>query len=116
MPVAPIRSFVPRWLIWNRWQWSANPPSLARAEHAAERAYRSGAVSYLEWAQLQSETTAARSRQLAAAIDGHRALIEIQRLTANDPFAPQAVDRPPDSSAIRIPCVISFAFSLIYKA
>jgi len=60
-------------------------PKLARAEAAAERAYRAGALSYLEWAQLQGETTAARSRQLAAAIDAHRALIEIQRLTA-EPF------------------------------
>lgn len=60
-------------------------PRLVRAEQAAERAYRAGALSYLEWAQLQSETTAARSRQLAAAIDAHRALIEIQRLTA-EPF------------------------------
>ena len=60
-------------------------PRLVRAEQAAERAYRAGALSYLEWAQLQSETTAARSQQLAAAIDAHRALIEIQRLTA-EPF------------------------------
>ena len=60
-------------------------PRLVRADQAAERAYRAGALSYLEWAQLQSETTAARTRQLAAAIDAHRALIEIQRLTA-EPF------------------------------
>jgi cobalt-zinc-cadmium efflux system outer membrane protein len=60
-------------------------PRLVRAEQAAERAYRAGALSALEWTQLQSETTAARSRQLAAAIDAHRALIEIQRLTA-EPF------------------------------
>lgn len=60
-------------------------PRLARAESAAESAYRAGALSYLEWAQLLSETTAARSRQLAAAIEAHRALIEIQRLTA-EPF------------------------------
>ena len=60
-------------------------PRMHRAEAAAERAYRAGALSYLEWAQLQSETTAARSRQLAAAVDAYRALIEIQRLTA-EPF------------------------------
>ena len=52
-------------------------PKLAKAEAAAERAYRAGAISYLEWAQLQSEST----QQLDAAIDAQRALIEIQRLT-----------------------------------
>lgn len=61
-------------------------PRLRRAEAAAERAYRAGALSYLEWAQLQNETTAARRQQLAAALQAHRALIEIQRLTG-EPFA-----------------------------
>lgn len=56
-------------------------PRLAKAEAAAERAYRGGAVSYLEWAQLQSECTAARRQRLDAALDAQRALIEIQRLT-----------------------------------
>ena len=56
-------------------------PKLARAEAAAERAYRAGAISYLEWAQLQSERTAARKQQLDAAFEAQRALIEIQRLT-----------------------------------
>lgn len=56
-------------------------PKLAKAEAAAERAYRAGAISYLEWAQLQSERTAARRQQLDAALDAQRALIEIQRLT-----------------------------------
>ena len=56
-------------------------PRLLRAENSAEQAYRSGALSYLEWALLQSETTATRKQQLAAAIEAHRALIEIQRLT-----------------------------------
>ena len=56
-------------------------PKLAKAEAAAERAYRAGAISYLEWAQLQSERTAARKQQLDAALDAQRALIEIQRLT-----------------------------------
>ncbi len=60
-------------------------PRLARADAAAERAYRAGALSYLEWAQVQSETTAVRKQQLAAAIEAQRALIEIQRLTG-DPF------------------------------
>lgn len=56
-------------------------PKLARAEAAAERAYRAGAISYLEWAQLQSERTATRRQQLEAALSAQRALIEIQRLT-----------------------------------
>lgn len=56
-------------------------PLLGRAENAAERAYRGGAISYLEWAQLQSERTAARKQLLDAALDAQRALIEIQRLT-----------------------------------
>lgn len=56
-------------------------PRLAKAEAAAERAYLAGAISYLEWAQLQSETTAARKQQLDAALDAHGALIELQRLT-----------------------------------
>jgi len=60
-------------------------PTLQRAEAAAERAYRAGAVSYLEWAQLQSELTATRAQQLEVAIDAQRALIEIQRLTGQ-PF------------------------------
>ena len=56
-------------------------PKLAKAEAAAARAYRAGATSYLEWAQLQSEHTAARKQQLETALDAQRALIEIQRLT-----------------------------------
>ncbi|MEP7311601.1 MAG: TolC family protein [Pseudomonadota bacterium] len=60
-------------------------PRLKRAEASAERAYRAGALSYLDWAQLQRETTAARRQQLYAAVTAHRALIEIQRLTG-EPF------------------------------
>ncbi|MFD0727694.1 TolC family protein [Lysobacter brunescens] len=56
-------------------------PKLAQAESAAERAYRAGAISYLEWAQLQSERTQARRQQLDAALEAQRALIELQRLT-----------------------------------
>lgn len=56
-------------------------PRLAQAERAAERAYRGGAISYLEWAQLQSERTSTRKQQLEAALEAQRALIEIQRLT-----------------------------------
>ena len=60
-------------------------PRLHEAERAAERAYRGGALSYLEWAQLQSDTTEAEREQIHAAIEAHRALIEIQRLTGQ-PF------------------------------
>jgi len=56
-------------------------PRLVRAEQAAERAWRAGAASPLEWSQLQSDTIAARRQQLAAALDAQRALIELQRLT-----------------------------------
>jgi cobalt-zinc-cadmium efflux system outer membrane protein len=56
-------------------------PTLQRAEQSAEQAYRRGAVSYLEWAQLQSETQAAQRQRLAASLEAHRALIELQRLT-----------------------------------
>jgi cobalt-zinc-cadmium efflux system outer membrane protein len=60
-------------------------PTLQRAEAAAERAYRGGATSYLDWAQLQSDLTATRRQQLDVAVDAQRALIEIQRLTGQ-PF------------------------------
>lgn len=65
-------------------------PLLAQAESAAEKAYRAGAISYLEWAQVQAESTAAHRQQLDAALDGHRALIELQRLTAT-PFVVDAM-------------------------
>ena len=63
-------------------------PRLQQAEQIAERAYRAGALSYLEWAQIQAETTATRREELQAAIEGHRALIEIQRLTGESFIAP----------------------------
>ncbi|WP_027079900.1 TolC family protein [Luteimonas mephitis] len=56
-------------------------PRLGKAEAATRAAYRAGAASYLEWATLQAERTAARKQQLEAALDAQRALIEIQRLT-----------------------------------
>jgi len=71
-------------------------PRLLNAERAAERAYRAGALSYLEWAQIQSETAAARREQLTAAVDAHRALIEIQRLTGESflTTSPRPENRP----------------------
>ncbi len=68
-------------------------PQLARAETAAARAYRAGATSYLEWAQLLAEHTALRRQQLDAALDAQRALIEIQRLTGQA-FIAAAVAQP----------------------
>lgn len=56
-------------------------PQLRRAEKAAETAWRAGAISYLEWAQLQAMRTEARQRQLDAALSAQLALIELQRLT-----------------------------------
>jgi outer membrane protein, heavy metal efflux system len=60
-------------------------PRLDLAERASERAFRAGALTFLEWSQVQSELMSARHEQLLAAIEAHRALIEIQRLTGS-PF------------------------------
>lgn len=60
-------------------------PKLEQAERASERAFRAGALTYTEWAQVQTEGIAARKEQLLAAIEAHKALIEIQRLTGS-PF------------------------------
>ena len=56
-------------------------PQLQRAEKSAATAWRAGAISYLEWAQLQAMRIEARQRQLDAALSAQTALIEIQRLT-----------------------------------
>lgn len=69
-------------------------PKLIAAETAAERAYRAGAISYLEWAQLQSEKASARRQALEVALDAQRALIEIQRLTGQAFLAIPAGETP----------------------
>jgi outer membrane protein, heavy metal efflux system len=56
-------------------------PKLEQAARASERAFRAGALTYAEWSQIQSEVVSARRDQLLAALETHRALIEIQRLT-----------------------------------
>jgi cobalt-zinc-cadmium efflux system outer membrane protein len=68
-------------------------PALARAEESAASAYRAGALSYLEWAQLQADLLAAKRDQITAARNAHLALIEIQRLTAT-PFGASLEDSP----------------------
>ena len=73
-------------------------PKLAKAEQAAERAYRAGAISYLEWAQLQSERIVMAQQQLDVALDAQRALIEIQRLTGQALVAPPATVFSGDAS------------------
>lgn len=68
-------------------------PLLARAEAATARAWNAGATGYADWAQLQGELIDTRRRELEAAIEGHLALIEIQRLTGH-PFLAAAGDTP----------------------
>ncbi len=65
-------------------------PQLQKAERAAEQAWRAGAVSYMEWAQLQAMRIESRQRQLDAAIAAQTALIEIQRLTGQGMLATDA--------------------------
>ncbi|SEL13621.1 outer membrane protein, cobalt-zinc-cadmium efflux system [Pseudoxanthomonas sp. GM95] len=55
-------------------------PRLAKAEAAADRAWRAGAISYMEWALLQDQRVQARRRQLDAALSAQSSLIEVQRL------------------------------------
>ena len=69
-------------------------PQLARAERAAEQAWRAGAASYMEWAQLQAMRIEARQRQLEAAIAAQTALIETQRLTGQPLLAEDAPVAP----------------------
>jgi cobalt-zinc-cadmium efflux system outer membrane protein len=65
-------------------------PQLQKAERAAEQAWRAGAASYMEWAQLQAMRIEARQRQLDSAIAAQTALIEIQRLTGQSMLADDA--------------------------
>jgi cobalt-zinc-cadmium efflux system outer membrane protein len=58
-------------------------PRFRRAAAQSERAYRAGALSYLEWAAVQTEITASNLALLEARVATQRALIELQRLTAD---------------------------------
>ncbi len=69
-------------------------PQLQRAEKAAETAWRAGAVSYMEWAQLQALCIEARQRQLDAAIAAQTGLIEIQRLTGQSLLDTNSITAP----------------------
>jgi len=70
-------------------------PQLQRAENAAEKAWRAGAISYMEWAQLQAMRIEARQRQLDAAIAAQTGLIEIQRLTGQSMLAAMSTENTP---------------------
>jgi cobalt-zinc-cadmium efflux system outer membrane protein len=75
-------------------------PKLQRAENAAEKAWRAGAISYMEWAQLQAMRMDARRRQLDAAIAAQTALIELQRLTGQGLLASADGSTPTDTPAV----------------
>lgn len=70
-----------------RWLDETLLPQLQEADTAAERAYRAGALGYLDWAQLQTDTADARRERLDASLAAHRAFIELQRLTG-EAFVP----------------------------
>ena len=74
-------------------------PQLQRAEKAAETAWRAGAISYMEWAQLQALRVEARQRQLDAAIAAQTGLIEIQRLTGQSLLDTDLIPTPAASPA-----------------
>lgn len=57
-------------------------PALTKAAANAERAYRNGALGYLEWATVQADVLATHLAILDARAAAQRALIELQRLTA----------------------------------
>jgi len=69
-------------------------PQLTRAEKAAETAWRAGAISYLEWAQLQAMRIEAEQRQLQAAVSAQTALVEIQRLSGQPLLVPDRAGAP----------------------
>lgn len=71
-------------------------PRLELAAQAAERAYRNGALGFLEWAQLGTEISSARRQRVELGLAAHRALIELQRLTgeAHTTPAPAQESRP----------------------
>lgn len=57
-------------------------PRLHKAVENAERAYAGGALSYAEWSEIQGALSGAQLAALEARLEWRRAMIEIQRLTA----------------------------------
>lgn len=74
-------------------------PRLGRAASATERAWRAGAVSYLEWSQLQDARSDALRQQLDAAEAAQIALIELQRLTGQSLVVAHATPAPFEGDA-----------------
>jgi len=74
-------------------------PRLGRAAAATERAWRAGAVSYLEWSQLQDAHSDALRQQLDAAEAAQIALIELQRLTGQSLVVAHATPAPFEGDA-----------------
>jgi len=74
-------------------------PRLDRAASATERAWRAGAVSYLEWSQLQDARSDALRQQLDAAEAAQIALIELQRLTGQPLVVAHATPDPFEGDA-----------------
>jgi cobalt-zinc-cadmium efflux system outer membrane protein len=68
-------------------------PKFEQAAHSSERAFRGGALTYTEWSQVQADAMSARREQLLAALEAHRALIEIQRLTGSSFVEADKVER-----------------------
>ncbi|MFM8517862.1 MAG: TolC family protein [Nevskiaceae bacterium] len=62
-------------------------PKLRDAAASAERAYTAGALSYLEWSEVQSSVRSGLEAALEAKLDWRRSMIEIQRLTAEPVIA-----------------------------
>jgi len=57
-------------------------PRLRKAAESAERAYVAGALTYVEWSEVQSAVRSAGEAALEAKLEWRRSMIEIQRLTA----------------------------------
>lgn len=64
-------------------------PRLLKAASNAERAYKAGAISYIEWSDIQDSVNSARIALLEARVEWRNAMIEIQRLTAEPVVAPR---------------------------
>jgi cobalt-zinc-cadmium efflux system outer membrane protein len=62
-------------------------PRLRKAAESAERAYVAGALTYVEWSEVQSAVRSAVEAVLDAKLEWRRSMIEIQRLTAESVVA-----------------------------